>query len=117
MKKSESRELTWWLFAGMGIAIMTMLSLPRLARSTEAPGLTIGYLSNNVFQVVITNGSAGARYAIERRESFSGDPSDFRNYWIFEAGGTTNQTKFVIFEGIFRKAFYPAFTFTDCDKD
>src|SRR5258706_1425868 len=112
MKKSESRELTWWLFAGMGIAIMTMLSLPRLARSTEAPGLTIGYLSNNVFQVVITNGSAGARYAIERREAFSGGPSDFRNYSIFTNRGTKQHTNFVLDERSLRTARFPALAFT-----
>jgi len=111
MKKRIDWKRNPWCAMALGGAVTALAGMAMLGR-TDPPVLRLMHLSNNVFQIAITNPAVGVRYQIQRRESLT--PT---NQWVWLVGGTNTQTSFLINEGIFLSGFYQALTCADCDSD
>jgi hypothetical protein len=109
MKNQNVRRLKWWVAVGSAGALIALLASPRVGNATDLPRLEIKWLSNNVFQVAVTNGVAGTNYALQWRETLG--PQDS---WHWLAGQTN-----LIFDGGIVKlsGFFQAVNCTDCDND
>ena len=107
----KNRYSKHWTGMTLGGAIAGIIGVTLVGRG-DPPGLTIVHLSNNLYQISITNPVVGVRYQLQRRESLNAT-----NQWTWWVGGTNAQTSFVVDEGIFFSGFYQALTCVDCDGD
>lgn len=111
MKNQTDWKRNHWCAMALGGAVTALAGMAILGHS-DPPVLRLTHLSNNVYQIAITNPAVGVRYQIQRRDSLS--PT---NQWVWLIGGTNAQTNFVFSEGIHFQGFYQARTCVDCDSD
>jgi len=118
MATHESKRMKTWkvqfrrTVTGIIVIAASLALWSTVARSEDAPGLSILPLPNQQFSIIVTNGSSTNQYEIQRRAAFD----DF-NPWNFHVAGTLGQTNFSVEMGIQQSGFFRALPCIDCDYD
>ena len=111
---NDNRGRTWGVLCCIGLlcaGVVTFL-LTRASAQVPTPGLTIGLVTSNEFQIRITNGVSYANYEIYRQWEL--DPNA---QWILHIIGAQGQTNFTTNMGIFNTGFFRAAVGSDWDGD